>query len=370
MREDGEKTVTVKHKDMAKFSRQINYGGITESCLGVQRVGDDPMAIFHGFPEVSDDVVAQWVFGGCQFHDSARKVMGQVHWPMMWLQGDPCNGKHLAGLQAVLLKGTPVRRLELDGRVVGSAWSDADADYCCLAGVLPGDLSASREAQTRQVFERIEAVLKQADMGFLDVVRTWLYLDHLLDWYGEFNVIRNRFFEERGVFASRVPASTGIGARNPDGAAIMAGAFAMRPRHKGVSITVVPSPLQCSALEYRSSFSRAVELAFPGRRQLLISGTASIAPGGESMHQGDTVAQIALTMKVVGAILESRGMAWKDTTRAIGYFQNMQDAPLLADYCRANGILDLPVVNAHATVCRDDLLFEIELDAAIQALSF
>jgi len=357
--------VTLKHQDVAKFSRQIDYGGITESCLGVQRVGDDPMAVFYGFPETSDDVVAQWVFGGCQFHDRARKVMGQADWPMMWLQGDPCNGKHLAGLQAVLLKGTPVRRLELDGVLVGSAWSDADADYCWLTGILPSDLSAPRAVQTRQVFERMEAVLKQVGLGFLDVVRTWLYLDHLLDWYDEFNGVRTRFFKERGVFENRVPASTGIGACNPQGAALVAGALAIKPKNRNVKISVIASPLQCEATNYKSSFSRAMELEFPGRRQLLISGTASIAPGGKSMHRGDTAAQIDLTMKVVGAILESRGMAWQNTTRAIGYFQDMRDAPLLVDYCRVNGIADFPVVNAHATVCRSDLLFELELDAAV-----
>lgn len=356
----------VPGKGVDQFLRRIACaGGITESLLGVQRVGDDPMAIFHGFPRDANEVVAQWVFGGCQFHDAAQAVMGQTCWPVMWLQGDPCNGQHLAGLQAVTLKGVPIRHLELDGSVVGSTWSDVDADYCWLAGVMPDDLSASRGVQTRQAFERMEAVLKLADMGFLDVVRTWLYLDHLLDWYGDFNTVRTRFFEERGVFDNRVPASTGIGARNPYGAAIVAGALAIRPKHRGVKITVVPSPLQCSALEYRSSFSRAMELEFPGRRELIISGTASIAPGGESVHRGDTAAQIDLTMKVVGAILESRGMTWRDTTRAIGYFQDMRDAPLLAEYCRANGLQDFPVVNAHATVCRDDLLFEIELDAAV-----
>lgn len=345
--------------------RQVKYGGISEFCLGMQRVGDNPLSVFRDFPGEPCEVVAQWVFGGCQFQAAAQSAMGGVSWPMMWLEGDSCDGQHLAGLQAVLLKGVTPRRLKLDGAVVGAAWSDEDADYCWLSGVTPADLAATRGDQARQVYERIETVLGQVGMGFGEVVRTWLYLDRLLDWYDEFNVTRNLFFEERGVFERRVPASTGIGACNPRGAAIVAGALAIRPRHGGVKITVVPSPLQCSALEYRSAFSRAVELEFPDRRQLLISGTASIAPGGESVHRGDAAAQIALTMKVVDAILESRGMAWQDTTRAIGYFQDMKDAPLLAEYCQAHGIQDFPVINTHATVCRDDLLFEIELDAAV-----
>jgi enamine deaminase RidA (YjgF/YER057c/UK114 family) len=356
----------MKSDTVETFLHTTNCGGITESCLGIQHVGGaDALSIFQGFPHPGNDVAAQWVFGGCQFHDAGQAAMGHPRWPMMWLQGDPCDGTHLAGFQAVMLKGAKVRSLTLDGRVVGTAWSDADADYCWLAGVMPSDISASRGAQTRQVYERIESLLKQVDLSFLDVVRTWLYLDQLLDWYGEFNRARDQFLQERDVFKNRVPASTGIGARNPGGAAILAGALAVRPKHAGVKITVVPSPFQCSALEYRSSFSRAMELEFPSRRQLIISGTASIAPGGESMHRDDTSAQIDLTMKVVEAILESRGMSWSDVTRAIGYFQNMREAPLLADYCRKRGILKFPVVNAHATVCRHDLLFEIELDAAV-----
>ena len=64
--------MTVNNRGVAEFLRQIVCGGMTESCLGVQRVGADPMAVFSGFPENPDDVVAQWVFGGCQFHDAAR----------------------------------------------------------------------------------------------------------------------------------------------------------------------------------------------------------------------------------------------------------------------------------------------------------
>jgi len=345
--------------------RTVRRGGISASCLGVQQSGDDPMAAFRGFTSKPASVAAQLVFGGCAFHEEASAMMGGSRWPMMWLQGDSCSGQHVSGFQALLVEGTKVERLKLDGHVVGTRWSDADAEYCLLAGIMPSDITQSRTLQTRGVFERMETVLAGAGMSFLDVVRTWLYLDHLLDWYGEFNAVRTAFFRERGVFDRVVPASTGIGAGNPGGAALLAGALVIRPKHSGVRIEAVPSPLQCPALDYSSSFSRAVELGFPDRRELFISGTASIAPGGESVHRGDVPAQIDLTMRVVEAILASRGMSWSDTSRAIAYFQDIRDAPLLADYCRASGIIEFPVVNAHATVCRDDLLFEIELDAMV-----
>jgi enamine deaminase RidA (YjgF/YER057c/UK114 family) len=193
-----------------------------------------------------------------------------------------------------------------------------------------------------------------------------LYLDNLLDWYEEFNVARTRFFQSRGVFERLTPASTGIGASNPAGAALTAGALAIRPKHDRVEIHEVQSPLQCPATEYRSSFSRAVEVAFPDRRYITISGTASIALGGATLYEGDVVKQIHMSLDVVEAILKSRGYDWADTVRAIGYFRDINDLSVFDAICKERGIAPLPLAPAHTIVCRDDLLFEIELDAVAE----
>jgi enamine deaminase RidA (YjgF/YER057c/UK114 family) len=176
-------------------------------------------------------------------------------------------------------------------------------------------------------------------------------------------VARTNFFLSRGVFDRLIPASTGIGASNPFGAALAAGALAIRPKHDRVVIGEVASPLQCAATEYRSSFARAVEVTFPKRRYLSISGTASIAPGGESLYQDDVVKQIHLTLDVVEAIFKSRGYKWANTVRAIGYFRDINDLSIFDAILKERGIAPLPLAPAHTIVCRDDLLFEIELDA-------
>ena len=54
------------------------------------------------------------------------------------------------------------------------------------------------------MFEKMEALLKQADMEFTDIARTWIYLNDLLEWYDEFNVVRTQFFRERGTFEDLV----------------------------------------------------------------------------------------------------------------------------------------------------------------------
>jgi enamine deaminase RidA (YjgF/YER057c/UK114 family) len=252
----------------------------------------------------------------------------------------------------------------MDGdRKVGHWYESSDARYCLLGDIRADDLSAPREEQAYAVFEKMERLLRQADMVFTDVVRTWIYLNNLLEWYDEFNDVRTRFFEERDVFNHLVPASTGIGAGSAAGEAMVSALLAVQPKSDRVGIMAVPSPLQCPAIDYKSSFARAVEIHQPGSRLLMISGTASIDPDGNTEYIGDTEKQIELTMNVVHAILKSRDMGWENTSRAIAYFKDVRDTVLLEKYCVENGLPELPVAISHADVCRHDLLFEIELDA-------
>jgi len=346
----------------------LHRKSLEEQFINVRAEGGDELSVFDAFPPKSGSIAAQLAFGGNGFHEKARARMHGAEWPILWVQGDVCPGKHVSGTQAFALDNVSISRIRQGSRVVGSMWSDADADYCLLAGILPTDLSATRGRQTQDNFEEIETALHEVGMDFSHVVRTWFYLDNLLDWYGEFNAARDSFFRIRGIFDGLVPASTGIGGRNPAGAALASGALAIRPRGPQVKVQEVISPLQCSAIDYRSSFSRAVEVEFSDRRRLMVSGTASIALDGASMHAGDTAKQIHLTLDVVEAILKSRGMDWKDTVRAVGYFFDIADLPVFDACCRERGIEKLPMVAAHATVCRADLLFEIELDAIVPIL--
>jgi len=283
--------------------------------------------------------------------------------PTIWVC--PLNGHadHLGGVYLQAVTGATVRPVVLDGRAVGSVIETPEAVEFVGAGIGPADARASAPEQARQTYERMEQALALAGMDFSHVVRTWLFLDEIYAWYADFNAVRTAFFTDRGVFDGLVPASTGIGAPNPHGWAIMTGLLAVRPKAERVHAQAVPSPLQCPALQYGSSFSRAVEVAMGDHRRLLISGTASINAAGETVHLGDVAAQVAQTMDVLQAILESRGMAWADVTRATAYVLDPADAPVFARYLAEHDLTDLPVITAHSAICREDLLFELELDA-------
>jgi hypothetical protein len=57
-------------------------------------------------------------------------------------------------------------------------------------------------------------------------------------------------------------------------------------------------------------------------------------------------------------------MTWHDAVRGIAYFKTLEDLPVYEAVCAEMGLNRLPVALAHADVCRDDLLFELELDAS------
>lgn len=345
------------------YEVNCSSNGTHSRFVTVRRETTDDLGIFDDAVAERGTIVAQLVFGGCNFEPAARARMYGADWPLLWLQGDVCPCNHLSGTQTLVLEGCSIERIVLDGKIVGSRWSDEHADYCLLAGIVPADLAQTRGEQTTACLHRIELALEQAGMDFSHVARTWFYLDHLLDWYDEFNAARTAFFKQKGVMGGLIPASTGIGAGNPQAAALSAGTLAIRSRDGQPQIVSVPSPLQCQATDYRSSFSRAVEVGWPDRRFLTISGTASIAPGGASLFANDVKKQIHLTLDVVEAILQSRGMSWENAVRAVGYFRNIEDLPVFDACCKERGIALLPLTPAHAVVCRDDLLFEMELDA-------
>lgn len=281
--------------------------------------------------------------------------------PQMWLCGEV--GQFPAVYQRLVGDAEPSGWIVRQGRPVGAHYVETHAEYCLLTGILPPDAAAPREIQAAAVFEGIEDALRDAGMTFGHVVRTWLYMDDILDWYDPFNQARDAFFRSRGVYDGLVPASTGIGSANLYGTAMVAAALAVKPLDPLATVLPVTSPLQCAALEYGSSFSRAVEIGTPEGRMLLVSGTASIEPGGRTAYVGDVERQIQLTMDVVGGILTARGMGWGDATRAIMYLKQPEFLGVWDAWRARNGLQGLPVINMVADVCRDDLLVELELDA-------
>jgi len=317
--------------------------------------------------ELDATIIHLTVFGSVKASaagtEAMRRVFGGVQWPVTWVEGAACDGNPIAGLQAFAFSGGDVNRVELDGRIVGSVFESGAARHCVVGGLGPAQLSLSRAEQTKHTLQSVFLAFAQAGFSPADVVRTWFFLDEILSWYDEFNSARTEVYSGVKFRSGSLPASTGVGARNPAGAALAMSAWAMKPLDSTARVEEIASPLQCPAPAYGSSFSRAMEISSAAGRRLLISGTASIAPGGRTLWNGNARKQIALTMEVVEAILRSRGFDFSQLTRATAYFRNRGDVRLFSEWCASRGLHSLPVISAQCDICRDDLLFELEVDA-------
>ena len=331
--------------------------------------GEAPEGLFRRMAEVLRDheaaVVWQEIFGELRPETvkPLRQIMGEVTWPVNWIEGAACGPAPLAGTHVMAVAGVPVETIRMHGCPVGRVYADDLARHCLLGDVRPLQPAGSQADQCKEVYARLEEALAQAGMSFKQVVRTWFFLNNILDWYPQFNTVRNEFFRTKGMCAGPLPASTGICGKNLAGSALAMSAWAVQPLEPAVAIRELFSPLQCPAPKYGSGFSRAMEIAGPDHARLLVSGTASIHPDGSSAFLEDVDQQIVLTMDVVRAILEQRQMGFADISRATAYFKRAADAPALARWCAAQGVKPFPVLITEASVCRDELLFEIELDA-------
>lgn len=298
------------------------------------------------------------------FCEALIRQQGSINWPVTWVEGAACDGAPIAGIQVFAFTGE-AEPIFVDGRAIGSVFQEGGLRHCLVGGLSPLANLGSRGRQTAVTLEQLQSVLASAGFDFSDVIRTWFFLEDILSWYDEFNRVRTRIYSGVKFQAGSLPASTGVGAKNPNQSALALAAWAVRPQGSDTGAYEVASPLQCPAPAYGSSFSRAMEINSRCSRQLLISGTASIAPGGQTLWPGDTKKQIELTMDVVEAILRARGFDFTDLNRATAYFKHPHDISVFQEWCREHHFDFSQVVASHCAVCRDDLLFELEADAAM-----
>ena len=292
-----------------------------------------------------------------------NKIPDMKALPLTWVAGDNGEKPKLFGMQVYAISGAPVQTIYSGKKPVARVFRNNEGTYCLLGGITGNSRRASEAAQAEQTFVNMEKALAKAGMRATDIVRTWFYNRDILKWYGAFNKIRNTFFVKNGVYKKLLPASTGIGGSNQYDTALIAGVLAIKPVRNRMTITELVSPEQCAAPRYGSSFSRAIEICTPQDCRVIISGTASIDRHGKTVHQGDIQKQIAQTMKVVASLLRSRGMNLSHVVRGIVYVEKPAYVRHFQEYCRKKLGMQLPVVVSCNTICRHDLLFEIEIDA-------
>jgi enamine deaminase RidA (YjgF/YER057c/UK114 family) len=271
----------------------------------------------------------------------------------------------MAGIQVHAVRGaTAPEPLGKPGAACGRVLNATGHTIVSLAGVVAPEAGSDPSVQARAVFEKAEACLGRVGADMKAVARTWLWLGDILAWYGDFNQVRNRFYNERGLLdghskAHCPPASTGIGVRPAGGSHLALDVLAIVGdrvilRHVGAAGN------QQSPYDYGSAFSRATSAVTPAGETVYVSGTASIDADGNTQHVGDAEAQIQLTIDQVRAVLRDVNCTDDDVVQAIAYSKTAEVEKLVAETWKG---LSWPRLSLIADVCRDELLFELEVTA-------
>lgn len=294
----------------------------------------------------------------------------------VFVEGLPTASVNLAGVHIVAIAKenyTSVQTIEWRNNPCGILTKGQDAEYLCLSDIAQvvrntGDLSPAEESS--QTFQVTEEILKQLNWSFRDVKRTWFYLHNILDWYHEFNRIRNEAFKRMGLFngnpLSVIPASTGIWGRNMRGGWCTMDLIAMRPLPgKQFEVSRLVNPRQNEATSYGSAFSRALSVKTHTCNYLFISGTASIDEHGKTIHIGDFRNQTIRTIQNVNALLSLSGANLQDICQATAFVKYRKDVDEFYRLIDELDLTSIPMVCTIADVCRDDLLFELDATAIL-----
>jgi enamine deaminase RidA (YjgF/YER057c/UK114 family) len=297
--------------------------------------------------------------------------------PVTWIEGAPLHGGEFTGVQiwgVAPTGGEPcVRTVENPVTGRGRVWTGAGFRMLHLPGVCgtrpDGVLAATRVEQAAQMFANVGAGLAAHDMRYPQVVRTWIYVAHLLDWYLDMNRVRTAHYRANGLGVEggpAFPASTGIMGRSGAEECIM-DVLAVESLRPGalVATPINRSAKQHSSFNYGSSFSRAMALEIEGRRTVHVSGTASINAAGSSTHRGDAEHQCIDTLLSIAAILEDQGGGLGSIVSATLFCKDTAPWEAWERTTRLLKVPAIPKVTVVADVCRDDLLVEMEAVAVI-----
>ncbi len=299
--------------------------------------------------------------------------------PVTYIEGSPVWGEGFAGVQLYALRHDQAEDnvwTIYDGEIpCGRSWNHNGTTFTLLHdvhGFEDDDFTVnSREAQTQRMFDRAKDLLQRQNIPYRNVARTWIYLSGILEWYDEFNQVRNRKYKEfdliptksNGVETEQIylPASTGIGGDNIHGAAAVMDIFAIgRDPRSQIRVFHNTGLSQRSPFRYGSAFSRSTVIQERNAKTIHISGTASIGKDGKTLAIGDPAEQIRNTINTIDALTRAEGASVHDICQATVFLKRGDDFPIYQRLMKNFGLENIPAVCVVADICREDLLFEID----------
>ncbi len=192
-------------------------------------------------------------------------------------------------------------------------------------------------------------------------LRTWIFVQDIDCNYSGMVKARNEVFATRNMTKkTHSIASTGIGGRHADPqVSVMADALAVEGvKPEQIRYLYAPTHLNPTH-EYGVSFERGTAVDYDDRRQVFISGTASINNRGEVMYAGDIRRQAERMWENVETLLKEADCGFEDVSQIIVYLRDVADYAVVK-HLFDERFSDIPKVITLAPVCRQGWLVEME----------
>ena len=224
------------------------------------------------------------------------------------------------------------------------------------------NMAANSEYQTRLLFNEYSMQLIEEGCTLKDnCIRTWLFVNDVDLNYGGVVRARNQFFFTQGLTNNtHFIASTGIGGRQADPNVLtqMDNYAIAGIKEEQVHYLYAPTHLNRTS-DYGVSFERGTYIDYADRRQVFISGTASINNKGEIMYPKDVRKQTHRMWENVETLLAEADCSYEDVGYMIVYLRDTADYQVVKQLYEER-FHDKPYVIVHAPVCRSGWLVEME----------
>lgn len=234
--------------------------------------------------------------------------------------------------------------------------------YVHLWGGSACHLGTDSYEQARRLLEDYATAL-EANGGRLadNCIRTWFFVQNIDVNYAGVVKARNEVFLHQGLTRdTHFIASTGIAGRNADPSlCVQLDTYAVTGLVPEQIRHLYASTHLNRTYEYGVSFERGTYVDYGDRRQVFISGTASIDNRGQIVHAGDVRQQTERMWENIEALLKEAGMNYDDIGQMIVYLRDPGDYHTVERLFNAR-FPNMPRVTVLAPVCRPGWLIEME----------
>ena len=275
--------------------------------------------------------------------------------PLSIVEQPPLDGSKVA-MWAYLQKGVQVKALtkgiyEVKHGTYRHLW---------MAGACNRALNS--ECQMRLLFnDYVMQLLENGCSLANNCIRTWLYVQNVDVNYAGVVKARNEVFATQNLTdKTHFIASTGIAGRHADpNVWVQMDAYAVDGvRQEQIHYLYAPTHLN-PTYEYGVSFERGTYVDYGDRRQVFISGTASINNKGEIVHPGDIRKQTLRMWENVETLLKEAECTFEHVGHLLVYLRDMADYVVVEEMFEER-FPNIPKVFLLAPVCRSGWLIEME----------